>query len=341
MADTLNETLALYKNTDKTNEVIGDLVLTYLNKLGGNFSALRIPGDSARKVISLFTFFALHPEPLQIYNLGTTRNEQSINLSHMSFFIFDLKFYLSHPHLPIHKSLIVAKGAARYLRRQGKESCRSAVAETSIPGFYEHLYWAFLNYRSAQQIYEDIEAIGEYVPSIFDLGVLTKEELRDFWIETEEARVAILVSLEYAAVPRGYGPNPTKPPDFFGYIEMLFHNLGPEETEMKIYDMVARLICPEMLRDIGLAWLQMQHNSALSQKSINKLKNIIQRMEDDLVRIVIKGDQNYLIWAYLLLEAAFKKIGQEDEANSYRDKATDPAYLQEMFQNKLKNYNSE
>ena len=341
MMNMLNEILLPYESINKTNEVISQLTLEFLNKLTKEFSSLYFPGDSVRKVMSLFMFFALHPEPLQIYKIATTPNEQFMNLSkhfngRISFFVFDLKFYLSHPDLEVRKSLIVAKGAARYMRRQGKELCRTAIAETCIAEFYEHLYLAFINYRSAQQIYENIEEIGGYAPSIYDFGVLTKDELRDFWIETEEARVAILVSLEYAAVPRGYGPNPTKPPEFFGYIDMLISSLGSDETEMKLFDMTTRLICPEILRDIGLAWLQIQHKGELSIKTINRLKKIIERMESDLVRIVIKGDQNYLIWIYQLLEAALRKIGQEDESSIYKQKMTDPTYLQAIFQNKFK-----
>lgn len=321
VSEVIAEVLQAYPNIQESDKAAGEWAVTCLNRLAEKFLLLRLPGDAVRKARALLQFFALHPAPLILYRIGIEQAQPLRNVVQLLIPRLDLGFYLSHPHLAVSESLIVARGAARFLRRQGKEACRTAVTETSITGFYEQLYQALLYYRSAQQIYEDIEFMGKHVPDIWNIGVLSKAEVRRYWGETEEARVAILVSLDYAAIPRGRGPNPTRPPDFFWYIDMMLRNLGRDEAEMAIYDMVVQLVCPELLRDLGVAWLHSRHTHTLTEKWINRLAKIIGRLEADLVRIVTMGDPNYLIWAYELIGTSLKQMGREDEANSYGQRA--------------------
>jgi hypothetical protein len=104
-------------------------------------------------------------------------------------------------------------------RREGKNSIRRAKLSTGPIQFYENLFRALLTFQASLVSYKAINDLGLNVPGVWNEINMSQEEVEQCWVECEEMRVAILVSILKSAVPSYDGPDLTNPDDFFGFWE--------------------------------------------------------------------------------------------------------------------------
>ncbi|MGB3786469.1 MAG: hypothetical protein WA949_00565 [Phormidesmis sp.] len=322
-----------HPNLENSAQAASEYSISCMNRVALEFQQLKQAGDAARIDTATFAFFSVHPTPDLLYMVGVdhglihatilTQKERESVVQQVP--IRDIKFYLSNPKSAGVVSSIAAKGAGRFLRRSGSKVLRLAKSKFGIASFYEDLYSALLSYRSAQSIYEDLLVLGDTSPSLWqDLG-LNREEVHRFWVETEEIRVAILVSLQYAAISSNRGPNPMIPSEFFKYWEHLLNRTGVDKTELAIRDLAVRLVCPEFLCDLTICWLALQTGD-ISNRQSRRLIRVLDQMEADLnENPFFLSEPNYITPGYTLLTELLHQLGRSEEADQFTFK-TNPEY---------------
>ena len=111
------------------------------------------------------------------------------------------------------------------------------------------------------------------------------------------------------------GPNPARPARLFNYVVGFLEENGFERCEMMVYDLTVRLICPEFLRDLTLALLALAPAfSGPVDRWRRRVAELIVDLERDLRDWIIRGEPNYLHYAYEIGAGLERKKGAEHEA---------------------------
>jgi len=290
------------------------------NRVVREFMIFGITGEVAKAPTGTLMFFGLHPKPEVLYEelseFVKGANAAASSVGKPSTFVPPMRigFYLTS-----RGSLIVARRAARFLRQQGKNHLRSAISVVSVVEFYESLFRALLMYLAALVIYSELLRVGDLEPGRWVDAGLDREEIRRYWVETEEARVSILASLAKVYTPGISGGGPLRPTDFCGHVAAYFEATDFDRCEQMILELSVALICPEFLRDLALGLL-----AALSGRSLDRWRrrvgDIIAELERDLRDWVLRGEPNYLHYAYEVGAALNRRGGLDGEATTLEQK---------------------
>jgi hypothetical protein len=328
-ADGLTEILMAHPEVGQSNDATESWSMAAYNRIMEEFGKLHLMGDWVREALGTLMFLWLHPNRVGPYRVGTAQGEElyrilskelgQTSVRRPTLPQLSIGFYLCHPETLGRDSLIVAKHAGRVLRKWAAEHRRAALAETSIVGFHERLFAALVQYRAAQWVYDEIQFLGAEVPGIWDEGILDKNDVWKGWVETEESRVTILASLQMVTIPIPENPNIADPPDFFLYLEFLRHHFGPEKAKLMVHDMVVRLICPEALKDLALAFFCV-HDGSDGTRFIPRLLRFINKLETELDSLFLIGEPNYLYSAYRVISTLFRRAGRVQEAKEFEQK---------------------
>lgn len=346
-SDGLTGTLIAHPGLGQSNEATSAWSVAAYNRIMGEFRQLHLMGDWTREALGTLTFVFLHPNPAGVYQIGSAQGEElyrilskelgETSVARPTLPQLSIGYYVFYPETPWTDSLIVAKHTGRVLRKRAAEHRRAAVAEISVARFHEKLFTAFVEYRAAQWVYDEIQFIGAKLPGIWDAGVLDKDEVWKAWVETEEARVTILASIQMVARPIPENPNIADPALFFRYLEFLRDSFGPEKARLMVHDMVVRLICPDALKMLALAFLCVRDGSD-GTKFIPRLLEFINKLEAELDRLFLWGEPNYLYPAYEVISALLRTAGRVQEAEKFEQKLSQDfaqTRLSEMFDDSL------
>jgi hypothetical protein len=322
----LTEILNAHPEVGQSKDATRAWSLAAYNRIVGEFGKLNMIGDWAREALGTLTFVMLHPDPVAPYQVGTAQGEELYrflskelperSVARPTLPILSIGFYLCNPQTSGRGSFIAAKHAGRVLRKWATANRRAALAETSVVGFHEKLFAAFVQFRAAQWVYDEIQFVAAEAPGIWDEGVLDKDEVRKGWVETEESRVAILASLHMVALPLLDNPNIADPSNFFLYLDFLRDNFGAENAKLRVHDMAVRLICPDPLKELALAFLCVRDGSD-GTRFIPRVLEFINKVEAELDRLFLIGEPNYLYPAYQTISSLFRIAGRIQEAEAF------------------------
>jgi hypothetical protein len=219
--------------------------------------------------------------------------------------------------------------AAKKLRQHGKSLIREAIACSGVVSFHEYLYTALLSYRASQTIYEAFSLLSQNVPNFLPTCDLTEDKLHRFRVETEEARVSILSSIMFAAIPSHRGPNILAPTEFFNYWQEALEGLDKDKVRVSIQDMVVRWVCPEFLRDLTFGWLALQ-TEEFSDRLIRRLTSVSEILEKNLLKNALLGEPDYLTKSYKILVDLSHKTECFQDLQQFEEK-TDTKYFVRRF----------
>jgi hypothetical protein len=323
--EVLGQVMRRHAPVTRSEDVASACSLDALNAIAVEYKKLHLPGNSAKKYVAVLAFLSVHPDAAAFYAIHEREAEGLLRsriggAPPQALPANDIRYYLTHPESEYYKSFIAAKGAARMLRRTGKEAVIEALSQVSINIFYEKLYDASLNYLAAREIYGHILGLGIMAPSIWKWIRLTEAEVRNLWVETEEARVTIGASFVNVVPPGKRALSPMEPDHFFRRLATILEEEGYEKARSTVHDLLARLILPEIVHDLALVLIDViGHRS--SERTLRRARDVLLQLEANAETNQVMGDPNLLPLAYSLMAAVLRTLGRDDEARIFDEKA--------------------
>jgi hypothetical protein len=321
----LSQALRRHTHYTRSAEAACACSIDAVNAIGTEYKKLRLPGCWAKKYVAVLTFFSVHPDAATLYSINESEAKKLLGSTIGTFPVqgiptSDIGYYLTHPESEGYKSFIAANGAARLLRRLGKQMVLEALSQPSLGMFHEILYSASINYLAAQEIYRRILLLGDSIPIIWKWIKLTDAEVRSLWVETEEARVTIGSSLMSAALSHEHLLSVMDPIKFFGYLVAALEREGYDRARSIVHDLLARLICPEVLHDLALVLIDViAHRSG--ERTLRRARAVLLQLEGSVRINRAMGDPNFLPLAYSLIVAVLRDLGRDDEAQVFAEKS--------------------
>jgi hypothetical protein len=308
----------------KSPNVIED-AFELLNAVIRKFNTFRVPGIAAEKAMAVLTFLSMHPKS---DGLRRCIDEMTLGVSRVKIHGQDsppivvppmhLDLYLCHPALTSRGTFLFALGAARLLRKKGRQEVQSALSADGIEDFHARLYSGLGAYRGAREIYRTLKGLGEKIPSLWTNFRLDRGETHRLWVECEEARVSILSVLHQGAMPRDAKWNVARPVRMLGQAIDAANNLGVDEARIIVLDVSVRMVCPKFVRDLMLAILAV-HSDRDLEIWAEKTRKVVTRLDAAFRANVLSGDPAYLHFAYEIAGMLALKLGRPEEAQTFSD----------------------
>jgi hypothetical protein len=286
-----------------------DAVLQHANRL-------HVCGNVAAPIVALLAFFHDYSRPGDLWQIGILAERTPANPDG------DVNFWTRSPNIWLYlmqsqvnpgAAITAINTAATRLRKLAWHRRREAMQESDMVNFHMKLYSSFLTSQASLHLYNQLKYCGTVRPELLAHAGLSVREVHRQWVEVEEARVAIMASLSFVATPNKLGPNIADPETFLLTLAHWLDVDGQAELERVIHDMAFRLLCPELLRDFALGWLDVR-TGRFDDFRVRRLQRVADRFEQDLARNALAGNLDYLSETYRLLAALHRMCGDQASA---------------------------
>jgi hypothetical protein len=299
------------------NEAIKETVYQMMDAILQHAHRLYVCGDIVVPIIALLEFFHSYSQTSDLINIGIlaqyTPPGPQVNFPQSN---ASIDMYLTHPGVNASEAIKAIHIAAVLLRKSAWRQRREAMQESGMVSFHTKLYRSYLLSQASRHLYEQLLIWNTTHQELFTQSGLDAGDLHLQWVEVEEARVAIVSSISFVAMPSNLGPDSTDPETFLLTLQDWLKEEGPAKLERIIHDMALRLLCPELIRDLALGWLDV-HTGQFDDSRTQRLQRVVDRLEKDLARNTLAGNLDYLSRAYRLLAMLHRMRGEDAMAEEY------------------------
>lgn len=160
------------------------------------------------------------------------------------------------------------------------------------------------------EILSCFKKLGKKFPVFWSMPSFDESEMHRWWVECEEARVNIMISLREAALPRHSTWCVSRPSNIIYAVNKLCEQSGYELASENISDIHLRLVIPKFVGDLLRCSVASACDVQL-KRATNRIFNTVEVLERSLKNGVFFGDPAYLYYAYSIAGRLLEQRGEE------------------------------